>query len=341
MPDPVVALAAFIVVLLVLVVLFAPERGLVWRWREMGRLNERVYIEDTLKHIYKCQMNGRSPTIESIAGAVDINADQAAHLIAVMTERELVVMTDDHLKLTPGGVNAALHVIRAHRLWERFLADETGLEESGWHRLADRYEHGRSPEELGELERQLGYPTHDPHGDPIPSSSGQFVPHGGQPLPSMPINVPLRIVHLEDEPDVIYAQIVAEGLAPGQQIRIISQTPQAIRFWADGDEHVLAPVVAGNISVVVEQAAEKPQPVARLSDLKQGESAVVSGIAPACRGAERRRFLDLGILSGTRVNAEFLSPSGDPMAYRIRETLIALRREQADLIYIRREEAAS
>jgi DtxR family Mn-dependent transcriptional regulator len=340
-PDPGIVLIIFLAIVTFAVILLLPERGLYWRWRDLRRVSQRVYIEDALKHMYEYHMSGHSPTIESIAGAVRIGTDHTARLLTAMIERELVAMKDDQLQLTPVGVNAALHVIRAHRLWERFLADETGLDSSGWHRLADRYEHGRSAEELGQLERQLGYPTHDPHGDPIPSSSGQYVPHGGQPLPSMPINVPLRIVHLEDEPDVIYAQIVAEGLAPGQQVRITSRTPQAIRFWADGDEHVVAPVVAANISVVVEQAAEAPQAVERLSDLKQGESAIVNGIAPACRGAERRRFLDLGILNGTQVSAEFLSPSGDPMAYRIRETLIALRREQADLIFIRRDEAVS
>ncbi|RME45954.1 MAG: ferrous iron transport protein A [Caldilineae bacterium] len=56
----------------------------------------------------------------------------------------------------------------------------------------------------------------------------------------------------------------------------------------------------------------------------------------ACRGAERRRLMDLGILPGTLIRAEMVSPSGDPTAYRIRGALIALRKEQADRIYITR-----
>ena len=102
---------------------------------------------------------------------------------------------------------------------------------------------------------------------------------------------------------------------------------------------MLAPIVAANVSVVplpglevlVEQSA-----VEHLSDLKPGEKAVVSGLSPTCRGTERRRFLDLGILPGTAVEAEMISPSGDPTAYRVRGALLALRREQAEYIRITR-----
>ena len=65
-----------------------------------------------------------------------------------------------------------------------------------------------------------------------------------------------------------------------------------------------------------------------------------SGISPTCRGTERRRFLDLGILPGTAVEAELVSPGGDPTAYRVRGTLLALRAEQAQNIHISREKEA-
>ena len=62
----------------------------------------------------------------------------------------------------------------------------------------------------------------------------------------------------------------------------------------------------------------------------------VLNIARTSRGSERRRFMDLGILPGTVITAEIASPSGDPTAYRIRDALIALRREQAELIRVQR-----
>ncbi len=72
----------------------------------------------------------------------------------------------------------------------------------------------------------------------------------------------------------------------------------------------------------------------RLSSLKQGESGKILSILPECEGAERRRFMDLGIVPGTIVTAQFNSPGGDPTAYSIRHSLIALRKEQADYILI-------
>ena len=114
--------------------------------------------------------------------------------------------------------------------------------------------------------------------------------------------------------------------------------PHRVRIWADGDEHLLAPIVAANISVlpVEKAAAAEPQPGEPLSVLKLGEHGQIVGLSPRCRGPERRRMMDLGILPGTVVTAELISPSGDPTAYRIRDALIALRVEQAQLINISR-----
>ena len=75
--------------------------------------------------------------------------------------------------------------------------------------------------------------------------------------------------------------------------------------------------------------------VPRLSDLTRGERAQVVAISSQCRGLERRRLQDLGFLPGAELLAELTSPGGDPVAYRIRGALIALRKEQADLIRIR------
>ena len=72
----------------------------------------------------------------------------------------------------------------------------------------------------------------------------------------------------------------------------------------------------------------------RLSNLDIGRSCRVMRISRQCRGLERRRLLDLGVLPGTVIKAEMRSPSGDPTAYRIREALIGLRKEQASMISV-------
>ena len=102
---------------------------------------ERVLSEDALKHIYKCETASRRPTVESIAGVLQITLDQAVELLAKMASHRLLQVEGDQFHLTPEGQEYALHVIRAHRLWERYLADETGFPEDEWHNRADRMEH--------------------------------------------------------------------------------------------------------------------------------------------------------------------------------------------------------
>lgn len=339
MIDPVLALGMAALVAAAGLWLFRPDRGLFWRWRRASQMTRRVLIEDTLKHLYDCEYLGRTPTMQSIAGTLNVSSNEIAGLLPEMQARELVYFEGDKLELTPEGRDYALHIIRAHRLWEHYLAEQTGYAEGEWHSRSELREHELSRTETEALSVALGHPLYDPHGDPIPPMTGDMIAPEQCTLPNFPLNKPGRIVHLEDEPETVYAQLIAEGLHPNMQVHLTEITPQRVRFWADGDEHVLAPVVAANIFVVPVHQAERDEDIRyeSLSRLKPGETARVIGISSSSRGAERRRFMDLGILPGTVVSAELLSPSGDPTAYRIRGALIGLRKEQADLINITRE----
>ncbi len=340
MPDPLVTLIITTIVLAVGLWLFWPDKGLFWRWQHARQMTRRVLMEDALKHMHDCEYHGRIPTVPSIAGVLNSSVNEIATLLTEMQAHNLITFEGDRLELTPQGRDYALHVIRAHRLWERYLADKTGYTATDWHSQSERREHQLSRAEANALAQELGHPRFDPHGDPIPTASGDLiVSEERYTLPNFMPNQYGQIVHLEDEPETIYAQLLAEGLHLGMTVLITEITPQRIRFWADGDEHVLAPILAANISVTPIHPEEEPEvgPYESLSQLKLGQSARVTAISHLCRGAERRRFLDLGILPGTLVKAEMISPSGDPTAYRIRGALIGLRKEQADLIYITRD----
>jgi DtxR family Mn-dependent transcriptional regulator len=334
MPNPLIALSSALFVIALLAFFFWPQRGLVPRWNQARSATERVLTEDALKHLYFCEMNNERVTIQSTAGKLQVSENKAAALLESMQARDLVELNGGALRLTPAGHEYALHIIRAHRLWERYLADETGYGETQWHDQAEQVEHELSPVEIDQLAAQLGNPTHDPHGDPIPTSDGWIVNQHGLPLTIMEAGQVARITHLEDEPDAVYAQLAAEGLYPGMEVHILEVSPQRVRFWADGDEHVLAPIVAANISVQLLPKEIPMEPGWTLADLKPGEKGKVTTLSPRCRGAERRRLLDLGIVPGTVIEAEMVSPGGDPTAYLVRDTLIALRKEQAELINI-------
>ena len=76
---------------------------------------------------------------------------------------------------------------------------------------------------------------------------------------------------------------------------------------------------------------------APLSGLKPGEKGIVQAVSLALPGHERRRVMDLGIVPGTEIEAVMRSAGGDPTAYRVRGTLIALRQEQSQWILVSRD----
>jgi DtxR family Mn-dependent transcriptional regulator len=229
-----------------------------------------------------------------------------------------------------------LQIVRAHRLWERYLADEARVPLSRLHGEADRHEHRLSEDDVEQLEAALGHPQHDPHGAPIPNHDGIVAAPRGVPLTEWTTDTPGRIVSLEDEPPIVYAQILAEGLRVGQIVRVLNVTPERI-LLTDGDtEFRLAPAVAANVLVAaVDTELAFPSGTIPLSDLADHMTAEVIGLDDGCQGFTRRRLLDLGFTPGARVTSEMRTFAGDPRAYQIRGVLIALRREQARQIFVR------
>lgn len=319
-----------------------PRIGLLARWRKARSLAERSQREDVLKHVLKCEVNNQSPTIHSVAGVLGITPNRVSELLADMEARGLISHQDGCLHLRQSGRELAVHVVRAHRLWESYLAEQTGVAEAQWHPQAERQEHLLSPQQAEALAARLGHPVRDPHGDAIPAAGEELRSDVGQPLNTASLNVPLLIAHIEDEPEAIYTQLSALGLRPGMKACITEKSQSEVRLWADGRRYKLSPILANNIAVM-------PLPEVRTEDLfeeefldqlKPGEHAKVLTLSPACRGPERRRLLDLGFVPGTIVEVEMTSPMRDPVAYRVRSSVIALRSEQARLIQIVRETTA-
>lgn len=327
--------AALIVVLLV---------GLIWprggflglanRFRDMSRREE---VEHALKHLHHCEFSEIPATQESLAGAVRISRQRAMDLTLKLESAALIATSGGRIELTPTGRREALRIIRIHRLWEKYFADESGLDESLWHDEADRREHRTSEEEAQHLAARLGHPRYDPHGAPIPTPGGDLPSTRGVSLSNAEPGQRGVVVHLEDEPRATYEQLAAQGVTVGATVSVVERSSQRIRLEVDGEEQTLAPIVAGNVSIErMEQTETDGGASQRLSQLLPGMKGRVVSILPSCRGVQRRRLLDLGLLSGTVVEAELQGTGGDPRAYRIRGALIALREGQSKLVQIER-----
>lgn len=317
--------------------LFVPA----WRRRFFARFTRarsetaRTALEDALKHAFDCRSRGVACTIESIAGTLQTTTVLATRLVMRLEAMGLLVPEERGFRLTAEGTAYALRVIRIHRLWERYLADETSVREADWHRVAEFEEHRMTAADADALAARLSNPQFDPHGDPIPSASGEMPAIPGEVLTAFPAGSYVRIVHVEDEPPAMYARLVAIGLHHGLQLDVLENTPARVRIEAQGEEHILEPALARLITAVrVPEDQQRPRSFMALSALGPGDEAQVSSISRLCRGQQRRRLMDLGIVPGTRITAELDSLTGNPRAYLVRGTLVALRREQADQIYV-------
>jgi DtxR family transcriptional regulator, Mn-dependent transcriptional regulator len=304
-----------------------------WRRQESARSRQR--LEDALKHLWEQEYRGRHATLSSLGGALRLSAARVVNLIGRMQAQQLVVAHGQEFDLTPSGERLALQIVRAHRLLERYFADEARLPLGKIHRAAERREHSLSADEVDRLSASLGHPTIDPHGDPIPSPEGALPPAAGTPVTSWPADTLGRIVHLEDEPEISFRQILAEGLRVGQDVRIIEAAPERIVLTDGENEYRLAPVVAANVFLEPAPAAGHANGVVRLADLDHDLAAEVVRLDDICQGFSRRRLMDLGFTDGALVRPILRTFAGDPRAYEIRGTVVALRRDQASFVLVR------
>jgi DtxR family Mn-dependent transcriptional regulator len=128
-------------------------------------------IQHYLREIYKLKADDERVSVSAIARAQGVSDASASAMLKKLAALDLV----DHepykgVLLTDAGERVAVEVIRHHRLLELYLAETLGLDIEAVHDEADRLEHALSEELEARIDRVLGYPTHDPHGDPIPDA---------------------------------------------------------------------------------------------------------------------------------------------------------------------------
>jgi len=294
-----------------------------------GSLHRSVEAEDALKAAYSLQEAGGAWGDEDLARCVGLSRYIAEDIAeALVTFGWVEEDAKGKMRLTEVGETRARELIRAHRLWECYLADREGMPLEAVHAEAHRREHDTSQEELERLDTELGHPAWDPHGHVIPAP--------GSPVPSPAVRplleegVPgsrLRIACLDDEPAALLAQLVALGLEPGVDIEVLEQASGLLRLRLDGKIIPLAAAAARHVSVV--PAPVLPVP---MGELPVGSQARVVEVAGG--GKHQRRMLDMGFVPGAEVAVVRKAPLLDPIEYRIKGTAVALRRLDADTILV-------
>jgi Fe2+ transport system protein FeoA/Mn-dependent DtxR family transcriptional regulator len=294
-------------------------------------------MEHALKAAYALQHEGQtwhSLELARSLGLPDALAKNIARaLIAFSWAKE---NESGNLRLTETGEARAVELIRAHRLWERYLVDREGLSLDAVHAEAHDREHETTSEELEELDAELGYPAWDPHGHAIPASGSRVPAPAGRSL--LEVAVPgskLRVVRLDDEPVALLTQLTALGLEPGVDIEVTSLESELLRLrvGANAEPRVVPPGVplsydaARHIFVV--PAPARPVPMGELAVGSRARVVELTG-----SGKLQRRMLSMGFVPGSEVTVVRQSPLGDPLQYRVKKASVALRRDEANTLLV-------
>ena len=129
-------------------------------------------IQHYLREIYKLGQTDPRVSVTALARAQEVSPASASAMVKKLAALGLAEHAPYRgVSLTPAGERVALEVIRHHRLLELYLAETLGVDVADVHEEADRLEHAISEELEARIDRALGYPTHDPHGDPIPDAN--------------------------------------------------------------------------------------------------------------------------------------------------------------------------
>ncbi len=302
--------------------------------------DDKELQEDFLKTLYE---RGGSMSLEEThreAKGLNVSAESLAAMVgALILNGELTA--DRRLQLTDAGRKHALKLIRAHRIYEQYLAEHSGYAPPEWHERAHRMEHRMSEAERERIASLLGNPLFDPHGDPIPTPSLEIPAQerSGKPLAAQSW---WRILHVEDDDRARFVEITDKGLTKDSILFITHIDNLGFTFRYEGERFSLPidALSALNLeAMTTEEVALCPETRARrLVHLETGKTVRIVGLSPSCRGALRRRLMDLGFVRGSRVSIDMASPLGNPVAYVVRGTVIALRHDQARYILFQSDE---
>ena len=164
-PGPAMCIVATLIYFLAAV--FAPEKGILSKYRSRLSQKKKIEQEDIIKLAVK-QAPGKRLPIHSLIKKLDISKSSISKHLQVLSQEGMIQQEGENIILTIKGKENAEQLVRAHRLWETYLVNKAGLTEKQIHPDAERLEHLLPKDVVDEVDKVLGYPQNDPHGSPIP-----------------------------------------------------------------------------------------------------------------------------------------------------------------------------
>ncbi len=210
--------------------------------------------ENYLKAVFKISgKDRRKVSTNDLAHEMNTKASSVTDMLQKLAEKKLIKYEKyKGVSLTKKGRTVAAMVIRKHRLWEVFLVDKLQFKWDEIHELAEQLEHVNSSKLVERLDEFLGFPTHDPHGDPIPDAEGNLNHHPDYTLADLDINEEGIIVGVKDHSADFLQYLDGVKLILGAKVKVkkIYDYDRSIIALVNKNETMISERVAKNLFVI-------------------------------------------------------------------------------------------
>ena len=214
-------------------------------------------VEDYLKAIFRLSNQGGFATTSDIAGLLTLSAPSVSGMVKRLSEMGLIEHVPYRgVQLTAQGRRAALRMIRRHRVLELYLTRNLGYDWDTVHNEAERLEHAVSDELIERMAAALGDPHYDPHGDPIPTATGDIEETELVSLADAQIGDALELRQVLTQDPARLRYFAEQGLVPGVRVVITDRQPfngpTTVLFNASGTARIVGQELAQLLSCRVE-----------------------------------------------------------------------------------------
>lgn len=180
--------------------------------------------EDYLKAIYKLKRDEEAVSTNALANALNTKPSSVSDMIKKLSKKNLVhYVKYQGVNLSPSGEKIALNVIRKHRLWEYFLVEKLNFKWDEIHEIAEQLEHIDSTQLVDKLDEHLDFPSHDPHGDPIPDKEGIINNDNMIPLGDIEIGREVTVKGVKEHSKAFLQYLENIPLLIGTNIKVIDK----------------------------------------------------------------------------------------------------------------------
>ncbi|MXN92719.1 metal-dependent transcriptional regulator [Flavobacterium sp. Sd200] len=209
--------------------------------------------ENYLKVIYHLSHNSdKGISTNAIAKVMESKPSSVTDMVQKLADKELVeYIKYQGVTLTDKGMFMALMIVRKHRLWEVFLVEKLDFSWDEVHDIAEQLEHIKSEKLINKLDEFLGFPTEDPHGDPIPDASGNIESIDKKLLSEVAIGKKVMCVGVKDSSPPFLQYLDKQQIALGSGIEVTSKEDfdHSLNLRVNGKEVTVSHKIASNLFV--------------------------------------------------------------------------------------------